>query len=140
MRVSGGTTDVLRHRRVSLSRGSALGLADTLLQVGQLRGAVLPRPVVQRHPPLACRVDLEKRNTLRHVFLFSRSTPAAATASLRRRTKANVDFLAPLLGGSGGIFGGYARVKARLDQFQLRPTCRGILFSGVLREQGYVFF
>ena len=54
--------------------------------------------------------------------------PAASTASLRRRTKANVDFLAPLLGGSGGILGGYDRVKARLDQFQLRPTCGGILF------------
>ena len=76
-----------------------------------------------------------------HVFLFSRSTPAASTASLRRRTKANVDFLAPLLGGSGGIFGGYARVKARLDQFQLRPTyAQEFFFSGVLRALGYVFF
>ena len=34
-----------------------LGLADTLLQAGQLRGAVLPCPVVQRHPPPAGRVD-----------------------------------------------------------------------------------
>ena len=65
--------------------------------------------------------------------------PAASTASLKRRTKANVDFLAPLLGGSGGILGGYAREKARLDQFQLRPTYAGLLFSSPART-GYVFF
>ena len=79
------------------------------------------------------------RFCLVRLYSGSQRMSAASTASLKRRTNANVDFLAPLLGGSGGILGGYAREKARLDQFQLRPTYAGLLFSSPART-GYVFF